>query len=183
MKVKKDANDIQKLANAFPFIIAIIMFLSVIYTAYHCPFLESVSCDRNYNCTINQKFIFNIQNTKKFYVNTDSVVNIEQRAPFMAYNKQGHQQTYYIYPVFYSNNKKIIPFIGYIDSSNDYSDEEELSKHYEYVNNEFKLYLENPDRGFYIEAISNGFYAVILILTYIIGVPLWWFLEKTKNKQ
>lgn len=180
-KVNKDANDIQKLANAFPFIVGILMLLSVFYTVYHCPFLEAVSCDQNYSCTINQKFIFNIHKTKKFYVNTDSIVNIEQRAPFMANNKQGHKQTYYIYPVFYSDNKKIIPFIGYIDSSADYTSKEELNKRYEYINNEFKSYLENPDKRFYLEAISNGFYVIILILTYIIGVPLWWFLQKTKK--
>lgn len=156
-------------------IIGLFIFLSIVLTSYFCPFSETMFCDQNYNCTVKQEFIFNIKKEKEFKVNTNSIVNIEQKSPFFACSRIS--RTYYFYPVYYTNNKKVVPFIGFIDNSTLSYNKEELNEKYDYIDSEFQLYLKNPSNGYYIQTDSNGYFVIILILVYVIGIPLWYFFE------
>jgi len=156
-------------------IIGLFISLTVVLTSYFCPFNEALSCDQNYNCTVKQEFIFNIKKEKEFKVNANSIVNIEQKSPFLASSRTA--RTYYIYPVYYTNEKRIVPFIGFIDKSTLSYNKEELNEKYDYINSEFQLYLKNPSNRYYIQTDSNDYFVIILILVYLIGIPLWYFFE------
>ena len=181
LKINKNANDLQLLSNKLPIIFLIIAIISIILVSYYCPFSEELNCDSSYTCKINQSFIFNIKKTKKFKINSNSFIEIKQKAPFGAYSQRGHSQTYYVYPSLNVDNKNITPFIGYIDSYKDYKLQEQLNKDYDYIIRNFNAYINKSSDYFHIESISNGYFVIIWLFVLIIGIPLWYFMESKKS--
>lgn len=126
----------------------VILLLILLLIFYFHPTKEVMTCDKNYQCSVEHEFINFIKFKNTFKLNHSSMI-------YMKRVIHGYRHRYRTINVEFDNIKPFI--VDFYD--NDFNDYE--------VRNDFYKYRDNPERTYFLEGFANSVELYLWVLVFI----------------